>query len=311
MFELNFRTVVWSATCVAAVGATAIWLHGRTSVSETVAAAPKLQVAGSITSEQAPSLAPQTPRVVDSPKPPMSHQSAASTPALAMQERPILGRPLAEIYAEALTARDPKDRALAFQLASFCLGADSYRQPVEVGDVISNPAGSGQDPERLKAEVNDARARLLRECATVDTGAWMEGFRKLPMPRLDRTRIDMEGGVAVSRPQAHFQAMTQVLSMPEAYPVPFSLWLENDLRPLLAREFQASARQAYWVQDALIKTFLKDPGMEIWVRSQRCAIAYACDSNATMSAEELQRAQALAQLIEQRIRRQQWAQLRQ
>lgn len=311
VFELNSRTIAWGAVCVAAAGVTAIWIHGRTSSAEVVAVDAGTQASAPVALQETSVPARPSPWPASSPAPTPAGQAASSTAAHAIAVPSLLGRPFAKIYADALAARDPKDRALAFQLASFCLGAANYRQPVEVGDVMSNPAGSGQDPERLKTEVNEARAQMLRECDTVNTEEWMDAFRKLPMPRLDRTRIDLEGGVATSRPQAHYQAMTQVLSNPEAFPVPFGLWLENDLRPLLAREFQASARQSYWVQDELIRTFVKDQGVATLMRNRRCAISYACDSNAAMTAEELQRAQALAQLVEDRIRRQQWAQLSQ
>lgn len=226
----------------------------------------------------------------------------------------LLNENLAQLFQQALEAKNPDERALAFWVGSHCSGFafSEANSPITETDMMTlfGVNAKADQVKKLMERRVAARSRMKGLCSTGDAEGFFDSLLKLKKPGelstgMIMTRIEVPNSADALYRQQHVQALTQLLASPSQYPAQFERWLDSQGFSKVVRSIGAPTGAVSFIGDSLMVRF----GLEHMLnyrRTRLCFGSFRCFDVTELSQAQQAAVEAAADQIETLIRTQRW-----
>lgn len=237
--------------------------------------------------------------------------SAPMAPAAQGSRKDLLDANLAQLFQQALEAKNPDDRALAFWVGSHCSGFAFGEANAQVSekDLMTSYGFQANQAKKMMERRSAARNQMKRLCSTGDADDFFEALRKHSKPGSTLTgimsRIELPNNADALYRQQHVQALTQLLASPGQYPAQFDRWLDSPGFSTAAKRIGAPSGAVSFIGDALLARF----GLEHMLNyraTQKCLGFLRCFNVNELPEAQRAAVEAAADQLEMLIRTQRW-----
>lgn len=224
----------------------------------------------------------------------------------------LLDENLAQLFQDAINAKTPEDRALAFWVSSQCMGLKTLKDAVPLSDqdLISFHGFRPEHTKMVNERWEASRRQLQSFCSTGNSDAFVDSLLKLktsgaPPLGLIMSRIDLVDTGDALRRQEYHQALTQVLASPAQYPAQFDRWLDSAAFNSVSENLGADRNLVWYVGESLMSRFGLTR-LQNYRRLRGCISFYQCATVSELTAAQRSAVESAAAQIEQLMRTQQW-----
>ncbi len=224
----------------------------------------------------------------------------------------LLDENLAQLFQDAINAKNPEDRALAFWVSSQCTGLKTLKDaaPLSDQDLISFHSYRPEQTKMVNERWEASRRQLQSFCGTGNSDAFFDALLKLktsgalPLGPI-MSRIDLiDKGDALSGQEYH-QALTQILASPTQHPAQFDRWLDSAAFKTASKKLGADRSLVWFVGESLMTRFGLE-NLQNYRRLRGCISFYQCITVSELPDAQRSAVESSAAQIEELIRTQQW-----